>query len=219
MLFDRLWKIQTGLLLKVLKKHLGTPEHLALADIGCMDGRAECELAGHFGRLAASDLLESNLRKARERRLAGVDWILQPPPGDPVRLVFSDDEFDAVTAFSLFHHYESPARVQTLEEFSRIVRPGGMAVIFEANPYCPAVIPWFAAQSLLEGERVRAITLKTLRAEAERAGWRCEAAYVLRLPLPLEMAALDVKYLPEFIGAGGPKYALVLRNRKIGVVR
>jgi|GEM_PF-4434131 len=217
MLFDRLWKIQTGLVLDVLKARFGTLENLAAADIGCMDGRAETALAGNFGRLAASDLVEANLQKARARGLAGVEWKLQPPVGNPVRLVFKNDEFDAVTAFSLFHHYDGPARVQTLAEFSRIVRPGGLAVIFEANPYCPIVAPWFAVQSRIEGDRFRLITLKRLRAEAESVGWALQDAYVLRPPLPMSLTALNVKYLPEFFG--GPKYALVLRNRKAGAAK
>ncbi len=210
MIFARLWDGQIRLFKEVLAGRLGVLSSLDVLDIGCCDGIAESHLAGSFNRLVASDLEQSNLEKGRMRGLKDVEWVCQPPVGDPVSLVFKDAEFDAIAAFSLFHHYDSQMRIETFHEIHRILKPGGLAVIYEANPYCPIVPPWFFVQSKLEGEPLNLVSLKRMCREANAAGLVCEDSYVLRPTAPKPFDVISTKKIPIFVP--GPKYAAVFRK-------
>ena len=55
------------------------------------------------------------------------------------KLPFADASFDVVHSKDSLHHMESPGRA--LAEYRRVLRPGGAALIVEANRYNPLFYP------------------------------------------------------------------------------
>ena len=52
-------------------------------------------------------------------------------------LPFGDSLFDIVFAACVFHHVDHAEHPAVLREFHRVLAPGGIAVVFEHNPYNP----------------------------------------------------------------------------------
>jgi ubiquinone/menaquinone biosynthesis C-methylase UbiE len=91
----------------------------------------------------------ARLIRERVREVVGVDvepsgeW--EDGPGltfrvaDAEQLPFADATFDVVHSKDSLHHMESPERA--LVEYRRVLRPGGSALIVEANRYNPVFYP------------------------------------------------------------------------------
>ena len=91
----------------------------------------------------------ARLLRKRVRRIVAVDvqpfetW--QETPGltfsvaDARDLPFEDETFDIVHSKDSLHHMESPERA--IAEYARVLKPGGTALILEANRYNPVFYP------------------------------------------------------------------------------
>lgn len=79
-------------------------------------------------RLTGIDISEKMLRKAADRaRRLGLKNIEQIAAGDAENLAFEDGEFDVVVAQYVVSAVPNPERA--LDEFVRVVRPGGEIII------------------------------------------------------------------------------------------
>jgi SAM-dependent methyltransferase len=56
---------------------------------------------------------------------------------DGRKLPFEDGRFDVAFAICVLHHVEPADRAAFVVELGRVVRPGGVVLIFEHNPYNP----------------------------------------------------------------------------------
>ncbi|MDP8923339.1 MAG: methyltransferase domain-containing protein [Chloroflexota bacterium] len=129
---------------------------IRVADLGCGPGVSAIEIARRRpdARVVGLDRAPRMLAEARRRsrtarpedrgdvRLSGqagkqggggrpIGWVL----GDAARLPFADASLDAVTGHSFL--YLLPDRETALGEMSRVLRPGGVAVLMEPHA-CPA---------------------------------------------------------------------------------
>ena len=145
-------------------------------DLGCGTGGGSSLLAPHVRLLCASDVAFAPLVKARERapdaRLSRYDGRHLP---------FSDRAFDLVTAVCVLHHVPEVEWLPLLVEMARVVRPGGMAVVFEHNPWNPLTRRVVARCPFDRDARLlRCGTTKRLM---RQAGWdKVEHAYILFSP-------------------------------------
>jgi len=117
---------------------IGDVAGLDVLDAACGTGRYALKLTEAGARMAAVDASEEMLaharRKAAERQLG-----LGLRHGDLRQLPFQDESFDLVVcALALCHVPELTAAVQ---EFARVLRPGGRVVISDFHPYC-LLIGW-----------------------------------------------------------------------------
>jgi SAM-dependent methyltransferase len=107
---------------------------LQILDVGCGHGFVHPMLvaAGHdvTGVEIAEEVL--SLARAANPRLTYL-------PYDGNTLPFSDSSFDLVTAMCVVHHVPVPQWSAFLAELRRVLRPGGLMVIFEHNPLNPVV--------------------------------------------------------------------------------
>ena len=102
-----------------------------LLDAGCGDGRVARLLRERVREVVAVDV----------ERFA--DWSDEPgltfSVANAEQLPFGDASFDAVHSKDSLHHMDEPERA--LEEYRRVLRPGGTVLIVEANRYNPLFYP------------------------------------------------------------------------------
>jgi ubiquinone/menaquinone biosynthesis C-methylase UbiE len=103
-----------------------------VADIACGTGilaaRIQNEL--HPEEVYGVDMSDGMLEQAKARS-AEVRW----RKGPAEQLPFADGSLDAVVTTSAFHFFDQPA---AMAEFSRVLVPGGLAVVATISPPLPA---------------------------------------------------------------------------------
>lgn len=156
------------------------PDSRAL-DVPCGDGFYSVMLArrlGPEGHLTAVDSCEPYLERARKRfegfRSGGVQ-ILQ---ADAYHLPFPDGEFDFVWCAQSLVTLNPP---RVVAEFRRVLRPGGSAVILEADEFHHVLLPW-------QAELEAAIPAAVLQSSRERFGDGEKLAPARRLRRDLKAA-------------------------------
>ena len=114
---------------------MGIAADASVLDLGCGTGvltRALAQRDGFTGPIAGVDhspaLIDAARRLARDE---GVGDRITFHVGDAHRLAFADGAFDAVIAQTLLSHVGDPLAV--LREATRVVRPGGIVAIFDAD--------------------------------------------------------------------------------------
>jgi ubiquinone/menaquinone biosynthesis C-methylase UbiE len=103
----------------------------SLLDSGCGNGGVARLLRSRVREIHAIDVEPSDA-------WSNVDG-LTFQVGNSERLPFENESFDIVHSKDSLHHMESPERA--LEEYQRVLKPGGAALIVEANRYNPVFYP------------------------------------------------------------------------------
>jgi ubiquinone/menaquinone biosynthesis C-methylase UbiE len=106
-------------------------------DAGCGSGSFLPLIAaevGPGGHITALDLAPENVAVV-EQRVARwtLDWPVATQVGDLLDLPFADDTFDAVWCANTSQYLSDTELTRALAEFRRVVRPGGMVAIKEAD--------------------------------------------------------------------------------------
>lgn len=98
-------------------------------DIGCGNGRHAELLAASAGRVLGIDLSRGILRQARTRAAeSGVEFGLIQ--GDATCLPFATDVIDIAVYVAALHHLPNrTARVTSLDELARVLRPGAPGLV------------------------------------------------------------------------------------------
>ncbi|WP_224269592.1 class I SAM-dependent methyltransferase [Haloprofundus salinisoli] len=107
-----------------------TDEQAASAlDLGCANGR-HCELlSGHAAAVVGLDVSRELLGEARKRATER-GFAVSLVHGDAARLPFRAESFDLAVYVATLHHLTTrEARVDSLDELARVLRPGGRALV------------------------------------------------------------------------------------------
>lgn len=117
---------------------------------------------------------------------------------DGERLPFADGRFDCVFSACVFHHIEPERHVALFAELRRVLRPGGLLMIFEHNPLNPLTV--HAVNTCPFDENAILIRAGLLRRRLAQAGFTGAAArYRLFFPRalrPLRPLERWLKWLP-----------------------
>jgi SAM-dependent methyltransferase len=163
-------------LVELTRRRLGDPSTLAALDVGAGIGLVDEHLTGEFGRVVGLDVSQAMLERAAERN-PGVEYVAY----DGATFPFEDASFDVVFASCVFHHVPVAERRGLAAQMARVVRPGGLAVVFEHNPINPATR--FAVSRCEFDEDAVLLGVSETRALLTGAGLReRERAYILFLP-------------------------------------
>ncbi|MEJ7583614.1 MAG: class I SAM-dependent methyltransferase [Acidimicrobiales bacterium] len=119
-------------LLDLVERRLGDPARLSALDVGCGVGITDTFLAGGFAALHGVDTAAEAIDRAGARNPT-VRYL----PYDGSTLPFLDGELDVAFAICVVHHVPPGHRHRFAVELGRVVRPGGLVVLFEHNPYNP----------------------------------------------------------------------------------
>lgn len=120
-------------LLELIQAHFGDPHPLSVLDVGCGVGSYHPLLQGEVAAISGVDVSAESLRLARDEN-PDVDY----RSFDGNALPFADGSFDVAYAICVVHHVPLENRSSFLTEMTRVVRPGGLVVLFEHNPFNPA---------------------------------------------------------------------------------
>jgi SAM-dependent methyltransferase len=120
------------LILDVLSCALGSPDRLRVLDIGCGIGLVEQELEQKVADLWGTDMSEKSVEIAKAR--APATRFIHSGGGT---LPFDSGSFDAAFTICVIHHVPPAARATFIGEMLRVLRSGGVAIIFEHNPLNP----------------------------------------------------------------------------------
>jgi len=112
---------------------LGDPSQLDVLDIGCGLGAYHPGLEGVFRELHGVDVSSRSVDIAQKRHP-----FVQYKSFDGGALPYVDAQFDMAFAVCVMHHVPPAGWVQFVHEMGRVLKPGGLALIFEHNPYNPA---------------------------------------------------------------------------------
>lgn len=117
----------------------------AALDFGCGVGRLTQGLARHFEEVHGVDISPSMLEHARKfnRHGSKVHYHLNNTP----RLAdFADDSIDLIYSSITLQHIEPPHAKAFIQDFMRVLRPGGVAIFQIIEPtFLRWLVPEFAA--------------------------------------------------------------------------
>ena len=114
-------------------QHFPDLAQLDVLDLGCGIGAYHAGLEGTFRQLHGIDVSSRSVEVAR-RKHPYVDY----DSFDGGRLPYPDERFDLVFTICVMHHVPPPQWPEFTSEMFRVLKPGGLAVVFEHNPYNPA---------------------------------------------------------------------------------
>jgi len=168
---------KADLLRSITERLLGDCTGLVALDVGSGSGSMDAVLTGHFGLLAGCDPSVKSVEMAaadntEPRYLAA----------DGASLPYRDSSVDVAFAINVLHHVEPPDRDGFLAEVSRVVRPGGLVLIFEHNPWNPLTRVSVSRCEFDEG--VELLTKRELRERVTRCGLQpLEQRYIVFTPI------------------------------------
>lgn len=129
---DFFMEVKVRYLLDVAGRLLGGLADKTVLDIGCGVGGTDRYIADKVGRLHGVDIPEEVLERARKNVPEA-----QYRAYDGHTLPYPDNHFDLAFTINVMHHVPPAQWPDFAREMSRVVRPGGLAMVFEHNPYNP----------------------------------------------------------------------------------
>lgn len=125
-------EIKAELLLKISKKNFGSLEKIKVLDIGSGVGLVDRFLKSEIKQLHGVDVEVGVVEKAKINN-PEVDYRLY----DGAKLPFEDNTFDLCFAINVMHHVPPDMWENFAREMNRVLKPGGIAAVFEHNPWNP----------------------------------------------------------------------------------
>jgi SAM-dependent methyltransferase len=163
-------------LLDVVGRLLGPPGDVRALDVGCGVGSTDAYLAGRLGELEGTDVSAEAVRRAEQ---ANPSVRYTTYPGDD--LPYEDERFDLAFAICVLHHVPPAERPRFVSELRRVVRPGGLVVVFEHNPLNP-LTRLAVARCAFDGDAVL-LTSRSARRMLREGGLEpVEQRYVILVP-------------------------------------
>jgi SAM-dependent methyltransferase len=167
-------------------RRLHAREPRRVLDVGCGTGQLATRMRRDLDgvEVVGCDFSRGMLSQARSRD-AGCRWVR----GDAQRLPFAAASFDALVSTEAFHWF--PSQADALDEFFRVLAPGGRLLVVLIHPPLEALSRAARAWSRASGQPARWPTRECMRRQVERAGFRIERQrHVFRLPAGLIMPSV-----------------------------
>jgi len=125
-------EIKAELLLKLARKNFGSLNKIKVLDIGSGVGLVDRFLKSEIKQLCGVDVEEGVVQKAKVNN-PEVNYQMY----DGEKLPFDDNTFDLCFAINVMHHVPPGMWENFSREMYRVLKPGGIAAVFEHNPWNP----------------------------------------------------------------------------------
>jgi SAM-dependent methyltransferase len=170
----------------------------SIFDFGSGIGNSIPFFRKHIGhaRLTCGDVSARSLAIARQRFSGDEAYVLL---NETIPLPTASQ--DVVFSACVFHHIPHEQHAHWLGELLRLVRPGGLLVIFEHNPFNPLTVR--AVNTCPFDANARLVSPGAMRRRALEAGWsKARIDYRLFFPSALQVLRVAEPYLSR-IPLGG----------------
>lgn len=131
---DYFTKVKAEYLLEIMSDKLNGKDTLKVLDVGCGHGDIHDDLTAglHEIQLTGIDVAASVVEHA-EKTHGGNTYLTY----DGHRLPFDNHSFDVAFTICVMHHVPPAQWLDFLVEMRRVIKPGGIVVVFEHNPFNP----------------------------------------------------------------------------------
>ncbi|MFA6129506.1 MAG: class I SAM-dependent methyltransferase [Candidatus Omnitrophota bacterium] len=127
-------KVKSLHLLKKVEEFYGDLKNLDCVDLGCGTAETDEYFQDKFRHIFCCDYSAGMLEYAAKKNLRNVTFKLCQSE----RLPFDNDSVDIVLMYGLIHHIDTGEKiVKTFNEASRILKKGGIVVVYDFNPLNP----------------------------------------------------------------------------------
>jgi SAM-dependent methyltransferase len=120
-------------ILRLAQQHFADLKSLDVLDLGCGLGAYHPGLEGKFHELHGVDVSARSVELAASRHP-----FVQYSTFDGFKLPYADGQFSIAFTICVMHHVPPPQWKSFVAEMHRVIAPGGLALVFEHNPYNPA---------------------------------------------------------------------------------
>jgi len=149
---------------------------IKVLDVGCGVGLVHPLIVGSVGELHGYDVSEDSIDVAR-RDNPGVSYTATPPGPLP----YDDHSFDCAYAICVLHHVPLSEWAFFTREMARVVKPGGVVVFIEHNPYNPAT-RWVVNNCPIDKDAVLVKPSRLGELMAGAGASRTDISYVMFAP-------------------------------------
>lgn len=125
-------EIKAELLLKLAEKNFDDLDKINVLDIGSGVGLVDRYIKGKIKNIYGVDVEEGVVEKAKYNN-PEVNYRMY----DGAKLPFEDNTFDLCFAINVMHHVPPALWENFSKEMRRVLKPGGIAAVFEHNPLNP----------------------------------------------------------------------------------
>jgi SAM-dependent methyltransferase len=125
-------ELKARLLIKLAEKNFGDLAKIKVLDIGSGVGLVDKHIKSRFANLYGVDVEEGVVAKAKTNN-PGVNYRWY----DGKNLPFEENSFDLCFAINVVHHVPPALWSNFFSEMRRVLKPGGIAAVFEHNPLNP----------------------------------------------------------------------------------
>ena len=125
-------ELKARLLLKLAEKNFRNTEDISVLDIGSGVGLVDRFLLSKIKNLSGVDVEEGVVEKAKVNN-PSVNYAKY----DGSHLPFNDNTFDLTFAVNVMHHVPPAMWEHFTKEMYRVLKPDGIAAVFEHNPVNP----------------------------------------------------------------------------------
>jgi SAM-dependent methyltransferase len=125
-------EIKAHLVIELIERLLGHPSDISVLDVGCGIGCLDQILVQHVKSLDGVDTSRESISRAKSIVTQG-NFLHY----DGQKLPYEDDQFELVLTVCVMHHVRESKWQNFVSEMVRVLRPGGIVVIVEHNPFNP----------------------------------------------------------------------------------
>lgn len=129
---DYVTQAKVDLIVATAERRFGNLEACQILDVGCGIGLTDAFLFDKPWKVSGTDVSAKSIEKARQRN-PQVEYTV----GEENRLPFDDKSFDLCFTICVMHHVPPADWTNFLCEMRRILKPEGVAMVIEHNPFNP----------------------------------------------------------------------------------
>ena len=173
---DFFTRVKAEYINSVLKAQFHDVSKLDLLDVGCGIGNSHSFFTKRIRSLTGVDVSSECIKTAAEHN----PWV-NYRVYDGNRLPFDDSQFDAAFTICVMHHVAPEQWASFARELRRVVKPGGITLVFEHNPY-NLLTRRVVSNCVFDKDAVLLSARQTQRLLNEAGFHNVEVRYILTIP-------------------------------------